>query len=47
MMMLSDLIVDDRKNALRSTIASLKQLMVKHWCQMSEANIEVVMKFNT
>ena len=23
---------------------SLKKLMVKHWCQMSEADVEVVMK---
>ena len=44
MMMFSDLLADDRKDALRSTIASLKKLMVKHWCQMSEADIEVVMK---
>ena len=44
MMMFSDLLVDNRKDALRSTIASLKKLMVKHWCQMSEADIEVIMK---
>ena len=44
MMTFSDLLVDNRKDALRSTIASLKKLMVKHWCQMLEANIEVVMK---
>ena len=44
MMTFSDLLVDDRKDALRSTITSLKKLMVKHWCQMSEANIEVIMK---
>ena len=29
--MFSDLLVDDRKDALRSTITSLKKLMVKHW----------------
>ena len=40
----SDLLADDRKDALRSTIASLKKLMVKHWCQILEADIEVVMK---
>ena len=40
----SDLLADDRKDALRSTIASLKKLMVKHWCQMSEADTEVIMK---
>ena len=44
MTMFSDLLADNRKDALRSTIASLKKLMVKHWCQMSEADIEVVIK---
>ena len=44
MTMFSDLLVDDRKDALRSTITSLKKLMVKHWHQMSEADIEVIMK---
>ena len=44
MMMFSDLLADNRKDALRSTITSLKKLMVKHWCQMSEADIEVIMK---
>ena len=27
----SNLLVDDHKDALRSTIMSLKKLMVKHW----------------
>ena len=40
----SDLLADDQKDALRSTITALKKLMVKHWCQMSEANIELIMK---
>ena len=40
----SDLLADDQKDALRSTITSLKKLMVKHWYQMSEADIEVIMK---
>ena len=40
----SDLLVDNRKDALRSAITSLKKLMVKHWCQMLEVDIEVVMK---
>ena len=31
MSMFSDLLVDDWKDALRSTITSLKKLMVKHW----------------
>ena len=44
MVMFSDLLANDQKDALRSTITSLKKLMVKHWCQMSEADIEVVMK---
>ena len=44
MAMFSDLLANNQKDALRSTITSLKKLMVKHWCQMSEADIEVVMK---
>ena len=44
MAMFSDLLADDRKDALRSTITSLKKLMVKHWCQMLEVDIEVIMK---
>ena len=43
-MTFSDLLVDDRKDALRSTITSLKKLMAKHWHQMLEADIEVIMK---
>ena len=39
----SDLMADDHKDALRSTVTSLKKLMVKHWQQMSEADIEVDM----
>ena len=31
MSMFSDLLADDCKDALRSTITSLKKLMVKHW----------------
>ena len=27
----SDLLVDNHKDALRSTVTSLKKLMVKHW----------------
>ena len=44
MEMFSNLLADDRKDALRSTITSLRKLMVKHWHQMAEADIEVVMK---
>ena len=40
----SDLLVDDCKDALRLTITSLKKLMVKHWWQMAEADVEVVLK---
>ena len=40
----SDLLADDCKDALRSTITSLKKLMVKHWRQMAEADVEVVMR---
>ena len=40
----SDLLADDRKDTLRSTITSLKKLMVKHWQQMAEADMEVVLK---
>ena len=40
----SNLLADDHKDALRSTITSLKKLMVKHWQQMAEADVEVVMK---
>ena len=40
----SDLLADDHKDALRSTITSLKKLMVKHWQQMAEADMEVVLK---
>ena len=31
MSMFSDLLADDRKDTLRSTITSLKKLMVRHW----------------
>ena len=39
----SDLLADC-KDTLRSTVTSLKKLMVKHWWQMAEANVEVVLK---
>ena len=42
--MFSDLLADDRKDALRSTITSLKKLTVKHWWQMVEADVDVVLK---
>ena len=40
----SGLLADDCKDALRLTIMSLKKLMVKHWWQMAEDNVEVVLK---
>ena len=40
----SDLLADNRKDALRSTVTSLKKLMVKHWWQMVEANMDAVLK---
>ena len=44
MVTFSDLLADDRKDTLPSTITSQKKLMAKHWHQMLEANIEVIMK---
>ena len=40
----SNLLADDHKDTLRLTITSLKKLMVKHWWQMVEADVEVVMR---
>ena len=40
----SDLLADDQKDTLRSTVTSLKKLMVKHWQQMAEADVDVVLK---
>ena len=39
----SDLLVDDRKDALRSTVTSLKKLMVKHWRQVAKVDMDVVL----
>ena len=36
----SDILVDNHKDALRLTITSLKKLMVKHWQQMAEVDVE-------
>ena len=44
MSMFSDLLVDDWKDTLRSTITSLKKLMVKHWQQMAKADVDVVLQ---
>ena len=40
----TDLLANNQKDALRSTLTSLKKLMVKHWWQMAEADIEVVLR---
>ena len=40
----SDLLADDCKDVLRLTVMSLKKLIVKHWWQMAEADMEVVMR---
>ena len=40
----SNLLADNRKDALRSTITSLKKLMVKHWQQMAKADVDVVLR---
>ena len=40
----SDLLADNCKDALRSTVTSLKKLMVKHWWQMAEADVDAVLK---
>ena len=41
---MDDMLQDDRKDMLHVTVAALKNIMVKHWQQMSEANIDLVMK---
>ena len=40
----SDLLANNCKDTLSSTITSLKKLMVKHWQQMVEADMDVVLK---
>ena len=40
----SNLLADDHKDTLRLTVTSLKKLMVKHWWQMAEADVEVVLR---
>ena len=40
----SNLLADNRKDALRSTVTSLNKLMVEHWWQMAEADMEVVLR---
>ena len=40
----TNLLANDWKDALTSTVTSLKKLMVKHWWQMAEADVEVVLR---
>ena len=40
----TDLLADNCKDALRSTVTSLKKLMVKHWWQMAEGDVKVVLR---
>ena len=40
----TDLLADDHKDALSSTVMSLKKLMVKHWWQVAEVDIKVVLR---
>ena len=40
----SDLLADNCKDALRSTVTSLKKLMLKNWWQMAKADMDVVFK---
>ena len=44
MSMFSDFLADDWKDALRSTVMSLKKLMVKHWQQIAKADMDVVLQ---
>ena len=41
---MDDLLQDDRKDMLHITVAALMRIMVKHWKQMSEANVNLVLK---
>ena len=40
----TDLLANNHKDAMRSTVMSLKKLMVKHWWQMVEADVKVVLR---
>ena len=42
--MMDDVLQDDRKDTLHVTVAALKKVMVKHWRQMSGANVDLVLK---
>ena len=41
---MDDLLQDDRKDMLHITVAALKRVMVKHWKQMLESNVDLVLK---
>ena len=41
---MDDLLTDDRKDTLQVTVAALKKTMAKHWHQMVEANVDLVLR---
>ena len=41
---MDDLLNDDRKDMLQVTVAALKKKMAKHWHQMAEANVDLVLR---
>ena len=41
---MDNLLTDDRKYMLLVTVTALKKMMAKHWHQMAEANVDLVLK---
>ena len=41
---MDDLLTNDRKDTLQVTMAVLKKTMARHWHQMAEANVVVILK---
>ena len=41
---MDDLLTNDRKDMLQVMVAALKKTMAKHWCQMVEANVDLVLR---
>ena len=41
---MNDLLTDNRKDMLQVTVAALRKTMAKHWCQMAEANVDLVLR---
>ena len=41
---MDDLLNNDRKDTLQVTVAALKKTMAKHWHQMTEANVDLVLR---